>query len=124
MDARRLEQRQQPARGLARAQVALRPAEDADLDRTRRLFGKHHQNTLVSLGDVAILHNLSGDDGAAAPLLEEAVPGLAAALGAEHPDTRYFQGLQTRVRASLREAAAGGESEREQRATRRRRGRA
>ena len=57
-------------------------------------------------------------------LLEEAVPGLAAALGAEHPDTRYFQGLQTRVRASLREAAAGGESEREKRAKRRRRGRA
>ena len=106
-----------------RMDEALRLSREV-LDRTRRLFGKHHQNTLVSLGDVAILHNLSGDDGAAAPLLEEAVPGLAAALGAEHPDTRYFQGLQTRVRASLRGAAAGGESEREKRAKRRRRGRA
>jgi hypothetical protein len=61
------------------------------MERSRRVFGPHHPDTLEHTGDLGQLLFDMDDSAAAAPLLREAVQGLTDVYSAEHPHVRHYQ---------------------------------
>jgi tetratricopeptide (TPR) repeat protein len=73
--------------------LALPLYRDA-LQRSRRVLGSRHPSTLITmarLGQALLLYSGGNDTAAGIALLEEAVAGQTAVLGADHPDTRHAQ---------------------------------
>ena len=72
---------------MGRHDLALPLYRDA-LRRSRRVLGNRHPGTLVIMADLGESLCRGTDRGAGIALLEEAVAGDIAVLGAEHPQTR------------------------------------
>ena len=83
-------------------------------ERSRRVFGGGHPQTLQNVGDLGILLFDMGDDAAAAPLLREAVQGLMDVYSAEHPLVRHFQSFLDDLTESGSEEESGSDAEEEQ----------
>ena len=76
-------------------------------DGFRRVLGLKHPETLMAMGNVAVLHMNRGEHAAAAPLLEHTVEGLLAVYGEEHSSTQhwtYEKGVNVRMAAEQRSA--------------------
>ena len=77
---------------MGRLDLALPLFHDA-LQRTRRILGNRNPLTLTTMHWMALALCNSNDTAAGIALLEEAVAGRIAVLGADHPSTRKSQGL-------------------------------
>jgi tetratricopeptide (TPR) repeat protein len=77
---------------MGRLDLALPLFHDA-LQRSRRVLGNRNPLTLTTMHWMALALCNSNDTAAGIALLEEAVAGRTAVLGAEHPSTRKSQGL-------------------------------
>ena len=74
---------------MGRHDLALPLFRDA-LQRSRRVLGNRHPSTLDTMAELGQALCSGGNEVAAGiALLEEAVAGQTAVLGADHPDTRY-----------------------------------
>jgi hypothetical protein len=77
---------------MGRHDLALPLYRDA-LQRSRRVLGNRHPNTLHAMQNMGYSLCCGGDTAAGIELLEEAVAGSTAVLGADHPRTRLARDM-------------------------------